>query len=225
MVDLGLTFPTTRASPASTSCCPNRASSRGSGKPRRYVLTHAHEDHIGAVIELWPPLEGVPIYATPFTAGMLEAGGRRVWGAARLALTIVRRATASTSGRSASNSRLSHSIPESNALAIRTPPVSSSIPAIGNSTDTRCRPPPTRRGSRRSATRASWRSSAIRQTPCAKAARLRSRCRQALPDHCGRQRASPSPSSPRTSRASAPSRMPRAPPAAKSSWPAAPCIA
>ena len=36
------------------------------------VLTHAHEDHIGAVIELWPRLKA-PIYATPFTAGMLKS--------------------------------------------------------------------------------------------------------------------------------------------------------
>ena len=30
------------------------------------VLTHAHEDHMGAVARLWPRLQ-VPIYATPFT--------------------------------------------------------------------------------------------------------------------------------------------------------------
>src|SRR5262245_50337903 len=36
------------------------------------VLTHAHEDHFGALLELWPRLK-VPIYATPFTAALLEA--------------------------------------------------------------------------------------------------------------------------------------------------------
>ena len=36
------------------------------------VLTHAHEDHFGAVIDLWPRLR-VPVYATPFTKGLLEA--------------------------------------------------------------------------------------------------------------------------------------------------------
>src|SRR3978361_370482 len=36
------------------------------------VLTHAHEDHFGALIDLWPRLN-VPIYATPFTAALLEA--------------------------------------------------------------------------------------------------------------------------------------------------------
>src|ERR1700758_5328512 len=36
------------------------------------VLTHAHEDHYGALIDLWPRLN-VPLYATPFSAALLEA--------------------------------------------------------------------------------------------------------------------------------------------------------
>ena len=35
------------------------------------VLTHAHEDHIGAVSWLWPKLRA-PLYATPFTAFLLR---------------------------------------------------------------------------------------------------------------------------------------------------------
>ncbi|SLN53687.1 ribonuclease J [Oceanibacterium hippocampi] len=35
------------------------------------VLTHAHEDHLGAVAHLWPELR-VPVYATPFAAGVLR---------------------------------------------------------------------------------------------------------------------------------------------------------
>ncbi|MER2519306.1 MAG: ribonuclease J [Bdellovibrionales bacterium] len=35
------------------------------------VLTHAHEDHLGAVEHLWPHLK-CPVYATPFTSGVLR---------------------------------------------------------------------------------------------------------------------------------------------------------
>lgn len=35
------------------------------------VLTHAHEDHLGAVATLWSDL-GCPVYATPFTAAVLR---------------------------------------------------------------------------------------------------------------------------------------------------------
>ena len=34
------------------------------------VLTHAHEDHIGAVVHIWPHLK-CKIYATPFTAALI----------------------------------------------------------------------------------------------------------------------------------------------------------
>src|SRR3954447_9470229 len=36
------------------------------------VLTHAHEDHFGALLDLWPRLR-CPVYATPFTASLLAA--------------------------------------------------------------------------------------------------------------------------------------------------------
>ena len=40
------------------------------------VLTHAHEDHLGAVADLWPRLKA-PVYATPFAASVLQAQADR----------------------------------------------------------------------------------------------------------------------------------------------------
>ncbi len=34
-------------------------------------ITHAHEDHMGAVAHVWPSLE-CPVYATPFAAGLIK---------------------------------------------------------------------------------------------------------------------------------------------------------
>ena len=34
------------------------------------ILTHAHEDHIGAVAHIWPNLK-CKMYATPFTAALI----------------------------------------------------------------------------------------------------------------------------------------------------------
>ncbi len=85
------------------------------------VLTHAHEDHLGAVHWLWPRLKA-PVYATPFTAFLLREklrdadlldevpitevplGGRFKLGPFDLELIT-----------------LTHSIPEPNGLAIKTP--------------------------------------------------------------------------------------------------------
>ena len=77
MVDLGITFPgeTIRASMSFCRTC--ASSSPNSSTLVGLVLTHAHEDHIGAVLDLWPSLD-CPIYATPFTAGMLKIKARRV---------------------------------------------------------------------------------------------------------------------------------------------------
>src|SRR5512144_2407632 len=53
------------------------------------VLTHAHEDHFGALLELWPQLK-IPIFATPFTAALLEAKCASEPGAPKIPVTIVK---------------------------------------------------------------------------------------------------------------------------------------
>jgi ribonuclease J len=83
------------------------------------IATHAHEDHIGAIAHLWPMLR-CAIHATPFTARLIEAklaeegisaavgevplGGRLKLGPFTIDFISI-----------------THSIPEPNLLAIRTP--------------------------------------------------------------------------------------------------------
>ncbi len=85
------------------------------------VLTHAHEDHIGAVGHLWPDLR-CPIYATKFTANMLRNKLEEAGLVRDAKVTVV-----PLEGRlqlgpfDITYMTLTHSIPEPNALAIRTP--------------------------------------------------------------------------------------------------------
>jgi ribonuclease J len=85
------------------------------------VLTHAHEDHMGALIDLWPRLK-VPIYATPFAAALFEARRLSEPGAPEIPVNVVPLNGSVTLGPFAIDLvNVAHSIPESNALAIRTP--------------------------------------------------------------------------------------------------------
>jgi len=84
------------------------------------VATHAHEDHIGAIPYLWPLLR-CPVWATPFTASLLKAKLEEAGLAGQVPITIV-----PMSGRFEIGPfdlelvTLTHSIPEPNAVAIRT---------------------------------------------------------------------------------------------------------
>ena len=85
------------------------------------VLTHAHEDHYGAIIELWPQLK-VPIFATPFTAALFEAKRLSEPGAPEIPITVVPLGGRFKVGPfDVELVSVCHSIPESNALIIRTP--------------------------------------------------------------------------------------------------------
>jgi ribonuclease J len=85
------------------------------------VLTHAHEDHFGAIIELWPQIK-VPIFATPFTAALLEAKRLGEPGAPEIPVTVVQLGSRFKVGWfDVELVTMAHSIPESNALIIRTP--------------------------------------------------------------------------------------------------------
>lgn len=84
------------------------------------VLTHAHEDHFGAIIDLWPKLK-CPIYATKFSAALFEAKCAAERGAPEIPVTVV-----PSGGRvdigpfNVEFIPVAHSIPEAHALAIHT---------------------------------------------------------------------------------------------------------
>ncbi len=85
------------------------------------VLTHAHEDHIGAVAWLWPQLRA-PLYATPFTAFLLREKLRENEECADAEITEVPLSgTIQLGPFEVELITLTHSIPEPNGLAIRTP--------------------------------------------------------------------------------------------------------
>ena len=120
MVDLGVTFGDD-SSPAADVVMPDieyiethRDSLLG------LVLTHAHEDHMGAVPYLWPRLR-CPVYATPFAATLLRAKLVEVGLEDDVEIIEIE-----LSGRFGLGPfeieliTLTHSIPEPNALAIRT---------------------------------------------------------------------------------------------------------
>ena len=85
------------------------------------VLTHAHEDHFGAIIDLWPRLK-CPIYATRFSAALFEAKCAAERNPPKIPVTVL-----PSGGRidlgpfNVEFIPVAHSIPESHALAIHTP--------------------------------------------------------------------------------------------------------
>jgi ribonuclease J len=122
IVDCGITFGREASTPGIDVIMPDvRFLEEHRGDILGIVLTHAHEDHHGAVAYLWPALR-CPVYATPFTArllrGKLEAadligrvkvkvmplGGKLKLGPFEMEFIT-----------------LTHSIPEPNAISIRTP--------------------------------------------------------------------------------------------------------
>ncbi len=84
------------------------------------VLTHAHEDHFGAIIDLWPKLQ-CKIYATKFSAALFEAKLASERNPPKIPVTVV-----PSGGRidlgpfNVEFIPVAHSIPESHALAIQT---------------------------------------------------------------------------------------------------------
>ena len=85
------------------------------------VLTHGHEDHIGALPYLAADLK-VPLYATPFTAGLIAGKLEEEGLTGQVSLRIVERGgSIDLDPFRVTYVPLAHSIPEGNGLLIETP--------------------------------------------------------------------------------------------------------
>jgi ribonuclease J len=85
------------------------------------ILTHSHEDHYGAVLDLWPSFNK-PVYATAFTKSMLEAKriGNNISEKVRVIDMLPGKAF-KLGDFEIEAIRMAHSIPECNSLLIKTP--------------------------------------------------------------------------------------------------------
>jgi ribonuclease J len=84
------------------------------------IITHAHEDHFGALATLWPRL-GVPVYMTEFAASLLEVRRLNEPGAPKIPVKVVKQGDrVKIGGFDVEFISVAHSVPESCALAIRT---------------------------------------------------------------------------------------------------------
>ncbi len=84
------------------------------------VITHAHEDHVGAVAWLWPQLR-CPVYASPFAAAVLRRKLAEVQLLGQVKLHVIPPGSAFSLGPFALRFlRVAHSVPEAQALAITT---------------------------------------------------------------------------------------------------------
>ncbi len=122
MVDCGVTFGNQAETPGIDLIFPDiRFAEAEKHNILALLLTHAHEDHYGAVLDLWPRLK-IPVVATPFTANLLAAKREGEKNAPNIPVQVV-----APDGKVAFGPfsiefvPVAHSIPEANALAIRTP--------------------------------------------------------------------------------------------------------
>ncbi len=85
------------------------------------VITHAHEDHYGALLALWPMMN-VPVHCTPFTAAMLEAKIRSEPGAPKIPTKVFSAGDTFRVGPFEIEAvHVTHSLPEPVSLMLRTP--------------------------------------------------------------------------------------------------------
>ena len=121
VIDVGVTFPDSALPGVDLVLPDTRFIEENIDRLRGIVITHAHEDHYGALLDTWPKLKA-PVFMTPFSAGLLEAKRQSEHGAPKIPVTIYRGGEKFTVGPFEIEAiPVAHSIPEPMSLAITTP--------------------------------------------------------------------------------------------------------
>ncbi len=121
MVDCGVTFPGPDLPGVDLVLPDIRFLAKERKNLKGIIITHAHEDHYGALNDLWPGLN-VPIYASAFTAGLLEAKRDYEKTMGEIPVTLFKAGDRINVGPfEIEGVAVNHSIPEPMSLMIRTP--------------------------------------------------------------------------------------------------------
>ena len=121
IVDVGVTFPDDTLPGVDLVLPDTRFIETQLDRLAGIVITHAHEDHYGALLELWPRLGKKKVWMTPFTAGLLAAK-RQMDGGPEIPIEIFNGGSRFNVGPFDIEAvNVTHSIPEPVSLAIRTP--------------------------------------------------------------------------------------------------------
>ncbi len=121
VVDVGVTFPDANLPGVDLVLPDIRFIEAQLDRLRGIVITHAHEDHYGALLDLWPRLKA-PVWMTPFAAGLMEAKRQSEYGSVKPPVTIYRAGERFQVGPFAIEAiTVTHSIPEPVSLAITSP--------------------------------------------------------------------------------------------------------
>ena len=120
IVDLGITFGNSDETPGIDIILPNPEFIKKNKKNLLgIIITHAHEDHIGAVGHLWPQLQ-CPVYATPFASAVLKRKLKELKIKPKFLKTIGLDSNFKLGPFEIDVISTTHSIPEPNALGIKT---------------------------------------------------------------------------------------------------------
>ncbi len=121
VIDVGVTFPDPTLPGVDLVLPDTRFIESKLDRLRGIIISHAHEDHYGALLDIWPRLKA-PVWMTPFSAAMLEAKRISDSVTVKPPINIYKAGERFNIGPFDIEAiAVTHSIPEPVSLAIRTP--------------------------------------------------------------------------------------------------------